>query len=344
MLLLRHAVGGSASALGDHITVHAIGDLEPVRALENRLGAGLLLLGILMIPFATWLGRGIARRALAPITELVDEIRALSSERMESTRPLSAPTGAVTEVAVLTEAFNHALGRLDVHLRTMRRFTEDASHEIRNPLSVLRTGLEVALRHERTEAEYRALLVENLEEIQRLQSILDGLLLMARAEPDRLDLLQREPVDLVRAAREAAHRFSVVAHERSSAIEIHAPEPVEIDGDPRLVRLIFFNLLDNALKHGAEGEPIVVEVTADATGARIAVSNAGSPIPEETRRTLFERYDRPSSGDRGGVGGLGLSVVRWAAEAHGGEARYGAAAGGNRFEVELRGTAAARQA
>ena len=108
---------------------------------------------------------------------------------------------------------------------------------------MLRTGLEVVLRQDRPAAEYRALLVENLEEIQRLQSILDGLLLLARTERGRRDLLQREPLDLARVAAETAARFSVVAAERRSPIEVEAPATLPFEGDPRLVRLAVFNLI-----------------------------------------------------------------------------------------------------
>jgi signal transduction histidine kinase len=340
LLVLRHAVGGEAAARlgspGERITVHAIGDLAPVRELELRLGAGLGVLAILMIPFSTWVGRRIARRALTPISGLVDEIRTIGGADAE--RRLSVPAGAVAEVSVLAESFNDVLARLEANLEAMRRFTEDASHEIRNPLAVLRTGLEVVLRQERPAVEYRALLVENLEEIQRLQSILDGLLLLARTERGRRDLLQREPLDLARVAAETTARFAVVAAERRSPIEVVAPATLPFEGDPRLVRLAVFNLIDNALKHGPEGRPIRLELAAEPGGARCAVVTEGAPISTETRNRLFERYDRPNrNGEtRGGVGGLGLSVVRWAAEAHGGEARYVAGEGTNRFELTLR--------
>jgi signal transduction histidine kinase len=323
-------VGG----VGDRVTVSAIGDISGVRALEARLGAGLALFGLLVIPFATRVGRLLSRRALAPLTGLVGEIRALPSDRAD--RRLPVPDRAVAEVAELADAFNDVLGRLDASLETMRRFTEDASHEIRNPLAVMRTGLEVLLRKERPLAEYRALSRENLEEIVRLQSILDGLLLLARAEPERERVLQRETVDVARLAREIATRFAIVATERRAPVVVDAAAPAVVDGDARLLQLVLFNLIDNALKHGAEGHPVRVEVAAAAGSVRLAVENQGSPIPVEARSRLFERYDRPGAEVVAGVGGLGLSVVRWAAEAHAGEARYVATETGNRFEVELR--------
>ncbi|MGE0640617.1 MAG: ATP-binding protein [Thermoanaerobaculia bacterium] len=338
LLVLRHAVGGPVTGLGDEVTVVAIADIGSVRLLERRLGVGLVLLAALMIPLATWIGRLVARRALAPLTGLVAEIRGLSES--DTSERLTVPPGSVIEVAHLSESFNDVLDRLDSNLETMRRSTEDTSHENRNPPAVLRTGLEVHLRHERTGDEYRALLTENLDEIRRLQSTLDGLLWLARSGPDRNGLLQREAVDLARAASETAARFDAVAAERHAAIEVRSPGRLDFDCDPRLVRLILFNLLDNALKHGPEGRPVVLEVSPDGDGVLLAVTTEGAPIPPQQRDRLFERYDRPSARARGGVGGLGLSVIRWAAEEHGGVTRYVAEAGRNRFEATLRPAAA----
>lgn len=332
MLVVRHAVGGPVSGLGDRVTVSAIGDIADVRQVELRLGVGLVLLALLVIPFATWVGRLLARRALAPITGLVGEIRALPSDRAD--RRLAVPERAVSEVAELADAFNDVLGRLHASLETMRRFTEDASHEIRNPLAVMRTGLEVVLRKDRPLVEYRVLLHENLEEIVRLQSILDGLLLLARTEPERRLLVQREPVDLARLAREIGARFAIVAAERRKPVEIDAEGSSVVEGDVRLLHLVVFNLLDNAMTHGAEGRPVRLEVRPEGGTVLLAVESEGPPLTEEARARLFERYDRSGVA---GVGGLGLSVVRWAAEVHGGTARYVAIGSRNRFEVEIAG-------
>lgn len=333
-MVLRHAVGGPVSGLGESVTVDTIGDISSVRVLERRLAIGLVGLSILIIPLATWIGRLVARRALAPLTGMVAQIRGLEADDAE--RRLAVGEQSVSEVALLAESFNDVLDRLHSNLQTMRRFTEDTSHEIRNPLAVLRTGLEVHLRRARSAEEHRALLAENLDEIRRLQSILDGLLWLARAEPGRRELVQRERVDLARAARETAARFAAVVAERRSEIELRVPDKLDFACDPRLVRLILFNLLDNALKHGPVGRPIQLEVSAGEDDARIAVTTEGAPIPEAARRRLFERYDRAPSGSLNGVGGLGLSVVRWAAEAHGGEAVYAPALGGNCFAARLR--------
>lgn len=334
LLVVRHAVGGRGSRLGPDLFVEAIGEISSIRRDERLLASGLAVLGLVIIPLAAGGGRLLARRSLAPIAHLVRDIRGLSETSAD--RRLSVPEGAVEEVAVLAEAFNGVLSRLDQSLETMRRFTEDASHEIRNPLTVLRTGIEVTLRRDRGVDEYRTVLLENLQEIDHLQAILEGLLAMARSQGDRGVDLQRERVDLAQLILETRDRMSPVAEDRQTPIRVDLGADLELDGDPRILRLIVFNLLDNALKHGAEGEPVTVAAGREGGSLRLTVSNAGKAIPGEHRDLVFERYYRvEGGGSRRDVGGLGLSVVRWAAESHGGQARLLDETGRTTFEVVL---------
>jgi signal transduction histidine kinase len=245
------------------------------------------------------------------------------------------PPNAVEEVATLATSFNDVLARLEASVVAMRRFTADASHEIRNPLSVLRTGLEVALRRERAPEEYRTLLRENLQEIERLQATLEGLLALARSEPGQPPPLQRQPVDLSTLAEETCVRFQAVAGELGSRLTTAIVPGLTATGDARLLRLVLFNLIDNAFKHGPEGGEIALELGRHDGLLRLRVTSGGAPIAAELRERIFDRYVRGGTQRDSGVGGLGLSVVRWVAEAHGGAARLAPGDAGNCFEVTL---------
>jgi len=337
-LVMRHLVGGGVRRDGRPLAVEAIGDLSSLRAGERRLGALLALLGVVVIPLATRGGRTLARRALQPIAGLVEEIRRLEPAHLE--QRLTTPDGAVEEVAVLARGFNETLDRLEQSSVATRRFAADASHEIRNPLSVIRTGLEVALRRDRPPDEYRALLRENLEEIVHLQATLDGLLEVARATPAGGAPAQRERVDFSRLVAEALERFRAVAAERSVALTPDIAPALAVDGDPRLLRLLPFNLIDNALKHGPTGGGVRVEAGVDAEGVVLRVASDGAPVPPELRERIFERYVRGGA-TRADIGGLGLAVVRRVAEAHGGAVRRLDTRQGNCFEVRLPAAGAA---
>ena len=326
-LVVRHLVGASQPG----VVVEGIGDLTPLERRERRLAGGLALAGLVLIPLAALGGRLLAARALAPVEGLVQAIDRLGPERLDGRLPL--PPDAVAEVAVLAGAFNALLARLEESVETMRRFTADASHEIRNPLTVLRSGLEIALRRERSPREYQALLRENLEEVERLHHVVEGLLALARAEPGTPYPLQRERVDLARLVEAALAGFELLAAERSVTFATELA-PVSVTGDAALLRLVAFNLIDNALKHGPAGRPLRIALSEAADRVQLVVADEGPGVPETARARLFDRFFRADP-QRPGTGGLGLSVVRWVAELHGGSVRLLDEEPGVAFVVDL---------
>ncbi len=329
-MIVRHQVGGRRADL----YVEAIGSLASLNHDRQRLGMGLLLVGLVVIPLAVLGGRGLARRALRPIQDLVVAITRIDPGRLRGRTQL--PEGGVEEVAVLSRTFNALLGRLEESFERMRRFTADASHEIRNPLSVLRTGLEISLRRERSPREYQDLLRENLQEIERLQAVVEGLLLLARdsAESELLSIA-RLPVDLGEVVRATSAFFTAYAGESDIRIEAAVEPGLIVTGDAGLLRLVVFNLLDNALRHNPAGESVRVEARRRNGGALLVVADSGPGIAPEDRERVFERFYRGGPTSSKGVGGIGLSVVRWVAEAHGGTVRLLDSVRGAAFEVVL---------
>jgi two-component system OmpR family sensor kinase len=331
-VVVRHQVGGGRKGM----SVEAIGSTAPLQRAKRRLGWSLVAAGLVLIPLAVLGGRALAQRALRPIGDLVAATRSLNPDRLDGR--LRLPPGAVEEVAVLSSAFNTLLGRLEESVERMRRFTADASHEIRNPLSVLRTGLEVALRRDRSTAEYQELLRENLQEIERLNAVVEGVLLLARDVPKGEIRLSRAPVDLIEVVRGTAAFFAVSAAEHGVRIEVETGpggEDPGVAGDAGLLRLVVFNLLDNALKHSPEGEVVRIEVRRRDSEVALRVADHGPGVRREDRDRVFERFFRGGPASGTGVGGLGLSVVRWVAEAHGGSARLLETGRGAAFEVVL---------
>lgn len=326
-MVVRHQVGGKRPDL----SVEAIGSMEPLLRQKRRLGAGLFLVGLVVIPVAVVGGRALAQRTLRPIGALVTAIRGLDPDRSG----MRLPEGGAEEVAVLSSTFNGLLGRLDESVERMRRFTADASHEIRNPLGVLRTGIEITLRRERTAAEYQELLRENLEEIERLQAVVEGILLLAREGRSPAPNIPRDPVDLGKLVAGTAGSFAATAAERGVTVRVETEPDLVVAGDPALLHLVVFNLLDNALKHSPRGESVRVEARRQNGGAALLVTDHGPGVRPEDRHRVFERFFRGGPASGSGVGGLGLSVVRWVAEAHGGSARLLDSDRGAAFEVLL---------
>jgi two-component system OmpR family sensor kinase len=301
-------------------TVEAIASQGALEHRKRDLMFAFLLSGLLLFPLVAFGGRLVAAQSLRPLDRLVVSIRELHSERLE--QRLEAP-GAVVEITHLADEFNRLLGRLEESVDAMRRFTADASHELRTPISILRTGLEVALRKERSGEEYRELLRESLAEIQRIQRIVEALLTLARSPDGEARQATRGPVDLSIVVSGAVEAIRPLADERRVAIEAKLAPGTTVRGDADLLRLMAMNLLDNALKFTPEGRRVSVTVEPNAGGARLEVEDEGPGVPAQDRPYVFDRFFRGQGVRNAGsaAGGLGLSLVRWVAESHGGAVR-----------------------
>ena len=328
-LSVHHAIGGSLQ----RATLEVIAPTASLLAAERRLAVGLILGGILVIPLAALGGRLLAGRALRSVNGLVTGIRALDPSRLGDR--LTLPPGTVEEVAILANAFNDLLDALETNVETMRRFTADASHEIRNPLSVLRIGLEVALRRPRGSEEYRSVIRENLQEIERLQAVLEGLLALAREVPGAPHPLLSTPVNVSHILSQTAETFATVAAERGIRMEEAIEPSLIVRGDAHLLRLAAFNLIDNAMKHSPVGGTVSVTLVQRDHAIELTVADQGPGVAPESRARLFRRYARETGSDEPGVGGLGLSVVAWVAERHRGHVRLVDRASGAAFQVIL---------
>jgi two-component system OmpR family sensor kinase len=300
--------------------VEAFSSLHLLARRERDLRFALGSAGLVLIPLAALAGRLLAARALKPVDTLVASISALDSDRLE--QRLAAP-GAVAEIALLTDEFNRLLDRLEESIEAMRRFTADASHELRTPISILRTGLEVTLRKERTAAEYREVMRENLEEIERVQRIVEALLTLARSHRGDTREVRREPVDLSAVVDRAVASLRPLAEERSVALDAQTVPGLQVVGDPDQLRLLVVNLLDNAVKFTPPGRRIHLRLEGRPDRARLEVRDEGPGVAAEDRPFIFDRFYRaPTTRPTGSAtGGLGLAVVRWVAERHGGEVR-----------------------
>jgi signal transduction histidine kinase len=300
--------------------VEAFSSLQLLARRERDLLFALGLAGLVLIPLAALAGRLLAAQALKPMDTLVASISALDSDRLE--QRLAAP-GAVAEIALLADEFNRLLDRLEESVEAMRRFTADASHELRTPISILRTGLEVTLRKERTAAEYREVMRENLEEIERVQRIVEALLTLARSHRGDTREIRREPVDLSAVVDRAVASLRPLAEERSVALDARTAPGLQVEGDPDQLRLLVVNLLDNAVKFTPPGRHIHLRLEGQPDRARLEVRDEGPGVAAEDRPFIFDRFYRaPTTRPTGSAtGGLGLAVVRWVAERHGGEVR-----------------------
>jgi signal transduction histidine kinase len=330
-----------ASAPGSEklvVNVRDLADLKTVRreletAALNQIaaqsGAALAVMALVSIGLG-WL---VAGRVLRPLAAITATARRLEGSTLHERLNFQGPQDELKELA---DTFDQMLGRLDAAFETQRRFVANASHELRTPLAIARTEVDVALADPDTGPdELRAMAGRVLEANQRSERLIEGLLTLARSERQ---LRAREPLDLAVAADDA---LAVAAPEverlglRVSRMLGAAP----VAGDRALLERLVANLVENAVRHNRPGGWIEVDTGRTGPLAVVRVANGGPPIPPDQVAALFEPFrrleaDRTGS-DRGA--GLGLSIVRSVAAAHGGRATARALEGGGlEVTVELR--------
>jgi two-component system, OmpR family, sensor kinase len=275
----------------------------------------LLLIGSpLALLLATIAGYLLAGAALRPVEEMRRKAMAISAATPGSRLPVPV---ARDEVSRLAETLNEMLERLETAFEHERRFVADASHELRTPLALLRTELELALRHPRSRLELEEALRSAAEETDRLTALAADLLLIARADQSTLPV-NPEPLTAREVLTAVADRFSARAEELGRSIEVELPEEVVFEADPRRMEQAVGNLVDNALVHG-DGK---VTLSAVRRGERVElhVVDHGGGIPSDFAPRAFDRFSRADEARSRGGSGLGLAIVQTIASAHGGDA------------------------
>ncbi len=240
------------------------------------------------------------------------------------------------EIGQLARAFNGLLARLRAALRTQRQFMADASHELRTPVSIIRTAADVALsRQERNAAEYRDTLRVIDGEAQRLGRLVADMLVLARADAGGYPL---HPVDLYldEIVADCRRAVEVLAVDRGVTIRAAIPPEVPFRGDEDLLRQLVLNVLQNAVQHTPAGGVVSVDLTQSSEGISIRVSDTGTGIPAGDRERIFDRFVQLDAARRTAGSGLGLPIARWIAEAHQGSlVLEDSGPTGSRFLVKL---------
>jgi heavy metal sensor kinase len=275
-------------------------------------------------------------RATRPIRAISQTARAISASDL-SRRITVDQTDS--ELGSLALTLNDTFDRLQVAFDRQIRFTADASHELRTPLSVIHSQAELSLSRERTAPEYKQSLETCLRAAKRMKSLVESLLVLARADAGKL-VLNVEHFDLVAAAEECAAMVAQRAGERHVSVELHT-SPVEINADRTKIMQLITNLLANAIQYNQEGGKVTLTIAPGVECAEevvISVADTGVGISPEDQAQVFERFfraDKARSRDLGGSG-LGLAICRSITEAHHGTITFTSQLGqGTTFTVRL---------
>ena len=279
-------------------------------------------------------GNWLSRRALAPVDAIVQTAHQIGGVNLDRRLP-RLETG--DELQRLSDTLNEMLDRIEKAFLRVTQFTADASHELRTPISLIRTEAELALRRSRGEAEYKESLRAILLEAERTTSIVEQLLALARADSDR-QTLRMETVDLSELIREAHESWRQVAEIRGLQFSAGIEENILVIGDLTALRKLADLLIDNALKYTPSPGDVQLSLRQAGENAVVAVRDSGPGIAESEQVKIFERFyrvDKARSREQGGSG-LGLAIAKWIVTQHRGTISIKSALGaGSTFSVEL---------
>lgn len=297
--------------------------------------SSLFLFAPLLLLIAAGVGYWMSRRALAPVDALVRTARDVSGANL-STRLEKLHTG--DELQRLSDTLNEMLDRIEASFSRVTQFTADASHELRTPVSLIRTEAELALRRARSESEYRESLRHILLESERTTGLIEQLLSLARADSGR-ETLNLQPVALSTLLQGVADGWKQVAVIRDLQFSANGLDAdIHVSGDEHLLHRLADVLLDNAFKYTAAKGAVSLSLDQRDEIAILTVKDTGIGIPSQEQDKIFERFyrvDKARTRAQGG-NGLGLSIAQWIVSQHHGSIRVESNPGeGATFRVEL---------
>lgn len=290
---------------GRQLAVQVAGSLDDIDHMVHS--AALLFAGMAVALLAAvgLAGSAVTRRVFGAIDAIAQQARRVGETNLDERLP---HPGTDDEMGHLVDTLNAMLERLERTFDTQRRFTADASHELRSPLSRLRTEIEITLRRPRDVQDYMATLRSCLEEVERLTMLVEELLMLARLDageehgPD-------EPMALNVLTEEAVRRMGASARDRQIEIVLDIATGVAARLAPTPAGLVLANLLDNAVKFSPPGGKVTVRVAADGDGAVLSVADEGPGIADADLPFLFDRFYRGASARAGTIAGVGLGLA-----------------------------------
>jgi signal transduction histidine kinase len=314
------------------LTLHIGTRLGTIEAMQDDLHIGLLWslpVAALVVFSGGWL---LARRALKPVGDLTTAAEGIGVDHPDERLPVPRSND---EIARLTVVLNASFDRLQKAYESAARFSADASHQLKTPVTVLRAGLESLRDAPYLKPPEQEEIQQLLKQTRRLTTLVDDLLLLAQVDAGRMKL-EAQPLDLVPLLQALGDDTGVACLTRGIGYEQHWMDGARVLGDARRISVILQNLAENAVKYCSAGGSVKLSGEASADLVRVQVSNSSPAIPEAERSRIFERFHRAGVGENIRGHGLGLNIARELARAQGGEVRLVRSDGVETvFELEL---------
>ncbi len=299
-----------ASTQNDYVKILVAYPMEEL----NEVLDGIFMIFRILAPIALLIsvigGWFLAHRSLKPVDTITKTAREISAKNLNQRLPAQAVDD---ELGRLTATFNDMIGRLQESFVQIQQFSADASHELRTPLTIMRGEIEVALRRRRLPTPTRELLTSVHDELVRLSSIVESLMILIKTESGRL-AFQLSNIVLDEMVLGLTEDARVLASKKKITVEILRMDPVIIRGDAGRLRQLFLNLIENAIKYTPQRGTVSFSLTRENDQAIVSISDTGIGIPKKDVEKVFDRFYRVKSDGTGS--GLGLAIAKWIAEAH----------------------------
>jgi two-component system, OmpR family, sensor kinase len=320
----------------DYVKIFVAYPLEPIYEVTDNVFYNFLFITPLALLISIIGGWFLAHKSLKPVDELTKTAKEITAQNLSR----RLPTNRVDdELGRLTEQFNDMISRLQASFTQIQQFSADASHELRTPLTIMRGEIEVALRNQRLSKDSRELLNSINDELIRLSSIVESLMILVKSDTGRL-VFNMQPIALDEFIEQLFEETKVLAESKRIKVKLECSQPIRINGDAERLKQLFLNLIDNALKYTPPHGQVTLALVKKEGDAVLAVKDNGIGIPRKDQAKIFERFYRVDRSEDNiedvGGSGLGLSIAQWITEAHHGSIEVKSREGkGSTFTVRL---------
>jgi len=295
--------------------VQVTSPLAQVAAALNRLRFTLLLLLPVAIFLTSIVGLFLAEFTLKPLKKIIKTVHQITAENLKLRVDLP---DTKDEIKKLADTFDDMLEKLDKSFSSQQQFIHDISHELRTPLTILKGELEVTLKKVRSQKEYESILHSSLEELNKINRIIENLLMLARFE-NKEAILEIKSLDLNQLIQNILVDIKILSEQKGIQINFSSQESIILKADENQLRRAILNILDNAIKYTAENGKIFVKIEKDNNAAKIKISDTGIGIAKENLPFIFDRFYRVDKSRNTNGFGLGLSIAKSIIEAHRGK-------------------------
>jgi two-component system, OmpR family, sensor kinase len=300
----------------DYVKIFVAYPLEPIYEITDNVFYNILLVTPIALLISVVGGWFLAHKSLKPVDELTKTAKEITAQNLNRRLPANRVDD---ELGRLTGQFNDMIGRLQASFAQIQQFSADASHELRTPLTIMRGEIDVALRNQRLSKNSRELLNSINDELIRLSSIVESLMILVKSDTGRL-VFNMQPIALNEFIEQLFEETKVLAESKKIKVKLEHTQPIRINGDAVRLKQLFLNLIDNALKFTPPHGLVTLVLSKKEGDAVLTIKDNGIGIPRKDQTKIFERFYRversEDNGEEVGGSGLGLSIAKWITEAH----------------------------